>query len=165
VKSVVISRQLPDAITITLTERQPVARWQRHGKHTLVDSDGVVLAQGNYPNTQRLPVIVGNDAPKHVRELIALLDSSPALRQEVVAAVRVGDRRWNMQLKRDMTVMLPEVAPEAAWKRFAAMVAKDALFSKAIRSVDMRVEDRVFILPVAPPQHKSMITLTNARET
>ena len=165
VQSVVISRQLPDAMSIALTERQPVALWQRGGKHVLVDNDGVVLSQGHYPNIRALPVIVGNDAPKHVRELTALLASEPNLRNDVVAAVRVGDRRWNVQLKRDITVMLPETAPEQAWKRFAALVVKDALFSKAIRSVDMRVEDRVFIMPIDQPQHKSMITLTNARET
>ena len=162
VKTATISRQLPHAVTITLTERQPVALWQRDDKHLLVDNDGIVLAKGNYPNMNQLPVIVGNDAPKHVREFTALLDSQPELRQEVIAAVRVGDRRWNIQLKRDITVMLPEEGPMVAWKRFAGLVQKDALLGKAIRSVDMRIEDRVFIMPAE--QQKTMVTLTSAKE-
>jgi cell division protein FtsQ len=110
-----------------------------------------------------LPVIVGDDAPKHVQEFAALLEKVPSLAQEVVAAVRVGERRWNVQLKRDITVMLPEREPEAAWQRFATLVQSDALLSKAIRSVDMRMEDRVFIMPAE--QDKSPITLTTAKDT
>ena len=162
VQTATISRQLPHGISVVLTERKPIALWQRDDKHVLVDGDGIVLAKGNYPNMNALPVIVGDDAPKHVREFTALLDSSPALRQEVVAAVRVGNRRWNIQLKRDITVMLPEAAPMEAWKRFANLVQRDALLGKAIRSVDMRIEDRVFIMPAE--QQKNMVTLTNAKE-
>ena len=59
--------------------------------------------------------------------------------------------------------MLPEENPAAAWKRFAILAEKDALLSKAIRSVDMRVEDRVFIMPVE--EQKNPVTLTTARDT
>lgn len=163
VKSAVITRQLPDAIHVTLTERQPVALWQRGTSHVPVDGDGVVLARESYPKLGPLPVIVGSDAPKHVRELTTLLASEPSLRNDVVAAVRVGERRWNVQLKRNITVMLPETDPAQAWKRFATLAKKDGLLNKAIRSVDMRIEDRVFIMPIA--ERKSMITLTSAKET
>jgi hypothetical protein len=63
----------------------------------------------------------------------------------------------------ELVVMLPEEDPQAAWSRFARLVEKEALLSKAIRSVDMRVEDRVFIMPVE--QKPNPITLTTARET
>ncbi len=162
VKSAFISRRLPDAISITLTERTPVAVWQHGDSRMLVDNDGVVLAKGNYPNAAQLPVVVGEDAPKHVRELTALLAAEPRLQHDVVAAVRIGDRRWNVQLKHDITVMLPEIAPDAAWKRFSALVQRDGLLNKAIRSVDMRMEDRVFIMPLE--QKQNMITLTTAKD-
>lgn len=163
VKSAVISRQLPNTLRVTLTERQPVALWQRGITHTPVDIDGVVLAKERYPKLGALPVIVGSDAPKHVRELIGLLASEPSLQPDIVAAVRVGERRWNVQLKRDITVMLPETDPARAWKRFATLAKRDGLLKKDIRSVDMRIDDRVFIMPIA--EQKSMITLTSERET
>lgn len=163
VKSASIVRKLPGELHIALTERVPVALWQRDGDHVLVDADGVVLSRDKYAKTGPLPVIVGNDAPKHVQEFAALLDQVPSLRQEVVAAVRIGERRWNVQLKRDITVMLPEHAPEAAWTRFAGLVQSEALLSKAIRSVDMRMEDRVFIMPLE--QQQRPITLTTAKDT
>lgn len=163
VKSVTITRALPDRIAVRLTERVPSALWQHEGETALVDAEGVVLAAEKYHGVKGLPVIVGDDAPKHVGELIALLDSTPALKPDVVAAVRIGARRWNVQLKRDIVVMLPEDSPGEAWKRFATLVDNQALLSKAVRSIDMRMEDRVFIMPVE--ENKSPVTLTNARDT
>jgi cell division protein FtsQ len=163
VKSVSITRALPNRLTIDVTERIPAAFWQHDGTQQLVDAEGVVLSRDKYKQSTGLPVIVGDDAPKHVGELLALLDSAPALKPDVVAAVRVGNRRWNIQLTRDIVVMLPEDAPLAAWKRFAVLVDSQALLTKAIRSVDMRMEDRVFIMPAE--EKKSPITLTNARDT
>lgn len=162
VKSATLVRRLPGELHIALTERQPAALWQRGSAHVLVDHEGVVLSRDKYPGVGTLPVIVGEDAPKHVQEFADLLAQVPSLRQEVVAAVRVGERRWNVQLKRGILVMLPEREPGAAWQRFAGLVQREGLLGKAIRSVDMRVEDRVFIMPQDTAQ--SPITLTTAKD-
>lgn len=163
VKTVTITRSLPGSIRIVMTERVPAAVWQFEGQQKLVDNEGVVLNRDKYAGASELPVVVGEDAPKHVGELLALLDTTPSLKPDVVAAVRVGNRRWNVQLTRDIVVMLPEENPQAAWQRFAGLVEHEALLAKAIRSVDMRMEDRVFIMPTE--QKQSPITLTNARDT
>lgn len=163
VKSVGITRELPNQLAITIAERTPAAWWQQSGALKLIDADGVVLAREKYSQKMALPVVVGEDAPKHIGELLALLGSTPSLKTDVVAAVRVGQRRWNLQMAREVVVMLPEDKPLIAWKRFAALAEKDALLSKAIRSVDMRVEDRVFIMPIE--QKQNPIALTSARET
>lgn len=159
IKQAAITRTLPGTLSITLIERQPAAWWQADGKVQLIDREGIVLSQLHYKARQTLPVVVGADAPKHMAELSKLLDISPSLKADVTAAIRIGSRRWNIQLARDITVLLPEEKPDIAWKRFARMVEQKALLSKAIRSVDLRMEDRVFIMPIE--QHKSPITMTN----
>ena len=163
VKKATLTRELPNTLRIEITERLPAAYWQHDGKLELIDREGITLARDKYNEKMTLPVVVGSDAPKHMAELIALLDTVPSLKADVVAAVRVGSRRWNIQLSRDIVVLLPEDAPAAAWKRFATLVEKEALLSKAIRSVDMRMEDRVFIMPIE--EKKNPVTLTNARDT
>ncbi len=163
VDSVRITRVLPNQLAISITERVPAAWWQKNGVQRLIDAKGVVLSREKYPEKLTLPVVVGDDVPQHVAELMQLLAAAPSIKPDVVAAVRVGQRRWNVQLARDVVVMLPEKDPAQAWRRFARLVEKEALLSKAIRSVDMRMEDRVFILPME--QNKNPITLTNARDT
>lgn len=163
VDAVQVSRVLPSELRVTITERVPVALWQKNGTQRLIDIKGVVLNRVKYQGNGQLPVVVGSDAPEHVAELMALLQATPSLKSDVAAAVRVGGRRWNVQFRNDVVVMLPEDKPEDAWQRFANLVEKEALFSKAIRSVDMRLEDRVFIIPVE--ENKNPVTLTSARDT
>lgn len=163
VDTVQIRRVLPSELQVTITERVPVALWQKGGVQRLIDAKGVALTHMHYNANPPLPVVVGEDAPTHVMELMALLNTTPSLKSDVAAAVRIGGRRWNVQLRNDVTVMLPEDKPEEAWKRFANLVEKQALFSKAIRSVDMRIEDRIFIAPLE--QNKNPVTLTSARDT
>lgn len=163
IKSATITRRLPSELVVTVTERTPAAWWQHNGVQQLVDVEGVVLNRAHYPGKLTLPVVVGEDAPKHVSELVALLNTEPGLRPDVVAAIRVGERRWNIELQHEVIVMLPEENPAKAWARFATMAQKEALLSKSIRSVDMRVEDRIFIMPLE--QQQNPITLTTARDT
>ena len=163
VKSAIIERELPGTLKIALRERQPAALWQHEGNYLLVDADSMILSREKYPKVGRLPLIVGEDAPRHVQQLMSVLDSAPMLRAQVLAAVRVGARRWNLELERNVTVMLPEDTPKDAWLKFAELVEREGLLTRAVRTVDMRLEDRVFITPLeqqAPP-----VILTNARET
>lgn len=160
IKTATIGRALPGTLKVYVTERRPAALWQSAGDVRLIDRDGVVLDRTKYREKMTLPIVVGADAPKHMDELLALMEAVPSLKPDVVAAVRVGGRRWNIQLARDITVMLPEDAPEKAWQRFAALVNEKALLAKAIRSVDMRLADRVFILPI--DEDKPAVTLTSA---
>jgi cell division protein FtsQ len=163
VKNATIRRVLPDKLAIHLSERVPAALWQYDGQSALLDADGMILAAEKYRGAHNLPVVVGADAPKHIGEFMAFMKAAPQLKNDVVAAIRVGSRRWNVQLKRDIIVMLPEDAPADAWKRFAALVTEKALLTKAVRSIDMRMEDRVFIMPVE--ENKPPVTLTSARST
>ena len=55
-----------------------------------------------------LPLTVGLDAPAHAAAMLDALSATPAIRDMVAAMVRVGERRWNLQLKNGITVMLPE---------------------------------------------------------
>jgi cell division protein FtsQ len=163
IRSATVTRHLPNRLDISIEERVPVVLWQSRGQTVLMDAEGVVLNRKKYSGHGDLPLLVGDDAPQHLAEFMALLDVAPPMTQEILAAIRVGQRRWNIKLKNEVTVMLPAQHPAAAWKRFAELSKREALLSKAIRSVDMRIEDRVFITPLMPNQ--SLITLTNARDT
>jgi cell division protein FtsQ len=151
VRHVSVARKLPDTLHVKLEERVPAALWQHAGTYGVIDRDGVALNR----NVKELPaemlLVVGEDAPKHMPQLLALLEKTPGIRRDIEAAVRVGDRRWNIRLKQGMTVMLPEEGANEAWQKFASMAEHERLLSKAVRSVDLRLQDRVFITPVSAP--------------
>lgn len=164
VRAVEIRRTLPDALYVRVEERKPVALWQRSGKYAVIDEEGVVLKRDPDAVPQGLLLVVGTDAPKHMRGLMELLATAPSMRPDVEAAVRVGERRWNIRLKQGVTVMLPEDGAVDAWKKFVQIATADRLLAKAISSVDLRIEDRVFVTPVAQPGEPKLYQ-ASARET
>lgn len=164
VKHVSIRRVLPGALHVTIEERKPIALWQRAGKYGVIDREGVVLNRDPSQVPANALLVVGEDAPAHMAELMALMDAAPGMRPDVEAAVRVGERRWNIKLKQGMVVMLPEQGAMDAWKKFVALAQSDRLLSKAISSIDLRLEDRVFVTPASQPGEPKLYQ-ASARET
>jgi cell division protein FtsQ len=163
VKHAAVERALPDTLAVRLTERDPVALWQENGKLTLIDDEGAAMPDLSIERFRALPLMIGEGAPKHVQEALALLGAQPQLQDKVVAMVRIGDRRWNMRLKDGVEVRLPEENALAAWQRVAELQRDQQLLERAIKAVDLRQEGRIFIR--LAPQVISPPKPANARET
>lgn len=144
-----VERRLPDRIHVKIQERDPMALWQRKGKLVLVDNFGVVITSRRLNRFRNLIIIVGKDAPRQAPTLFAMLESEPALAKRVTAAVRVGTRRWNLKLKRGIRIQLPESDPHRAWRRLAELDEKHRLLARDIKSIDMRLPDRLIVKPGA----------------
>ncbi len=145
VQEVRVTRNLPDAVHIELIERHPIAIWQRNGKMVLVDRGGVEITEKDVAEYPDLPLIVGKGAPKAAGELIALLAAEPQLEKRVAAAVRVGERRWNVRLKDGIDVRLPEQDPLIAWHKLARYEENNGLLGRDVELVDLRLANRVVV--------------------
>jgi cell division protein FtsQ len=151
VSSARVERRLPDAIHVVLTEREPLALWQRapDGDFALIDRDGVPVEVDTRPFAG-LPVIVGPQAPAAVPDLMRLLSAEPALARRVRAAIRVAGRRWTVRLddvETGIEVQLPETGAAAAWTRLADLDREARLLARDIEMVDLRVPDRLVVRP------------------
>jgi cell division protein FtsQ len=136
-----VARLLPDAVQVRLLERQPLALWQRAGRFEVIDRRGVVIegALSHDPEQYaHLRVLVGDDAPESAAGLFALLSTEPALSNRVVAATRIGERRWNLHLDNQIEVWLPEHDVLGAWRLLAEKARDEALLERAITLVDLR---------------------------
>lgn len=142
VKSVIIQRQWPDAIHVTLTERIPAALWQYHQKVVLIDETGEVLTS-RVENYQNFPLVIGPGAPQKAHELIQILKKHPTLQQEVVAATRIGHRRWDLRLKNGITLMLPEENYAQSLKTVEGLQEKIQIFEKAKKVIDLRLSNKM----------------------
>ncbi len=140
-----IERRLPDEIYVRLAERIPLALWQIDGEVSVIDRDGEVI-RGIEPNSfNRLPLVVGKDAPSDTAALLAMLRGAPKLNDLVTAAVRVGSRRWNLRLKGGIEVRLPEKNPEEAWARLADLQSRHDLLARDVVTIDMRLPGRLLV--------------------
>jgi len=151
IRSASVERHLPDTLYIRLTERQPLALWQRNGKMMLIDHDGVVVTTEHLNQYGNLLLVVGEDAPKNAEALIKILQTQPDLMHRVSAAIRVGERRWNLQLDNAITIELPEANIADAWTHLAQIDREHALLARDIEQVDLRLADRVVVRAVPEP--------------
>lgn len=131
-------------LEIGVVERMPAALW-RDGEGTLkfVDRDGVVFGRpGARVDQPGLPLILGNGATGHVAEALALFASVPGLQPRIRALVRVGERRWDVALDHDTTIMLPGEDPAIALDAAMKLHADKGVLDADLAVIDMRLSHR-----------------------
>ncbi|HVY13743.1 MAG TPA: cell division protein FtsQ/DivIB [Rhodopila sp.] len=146
VEHATVERRLPGTVVVYLQERRPFAIWQNHGKFQLVDRQGQVVNQ-DVSQFKNLPLIVGVGAPEAAATLLDALTDRPALAEKVVAAVRVGQRRWNLRMRNGMDVLLPEGHEVAAIDRLVQLDQTHQLLERPLAAIDLRLPDRLVIRP------------------
>ncbi len=147
VREATVERRFPDTVFVRLSERVPLALWQRQGKLVVVDPEGVIIDGAEAGKFARLPLIVGDDAPAYAADLLAVMASEPVLRKRVEAAIRVGGRRWNLRLAGGIDIQLPEEGVAEAWRRLAEYDRRHNLLAREIAGVDLRLPDRLVLQP------------------
>ncbi len=150
VEHATVERRLPGTVVVNLVERRPYAIWQHEGKFVLIDRDGQVVANEDVAAFGDLPLVVGPGAPQAATALLEALAAQPTLKPRVVAAVRVGERRWNLRMRNGTDVLLPEGGEAQALAKLAELQATDALLDRPLVVVDMRLPDRLVVRPQAP---------------
>jgi cell division protein FtsQ len=139
-----VRKLYPDQLEIHVVEREAFALWQQDGKIDVISADGTVVGPVD-PRFAHLPVVVGKGAGPKARAVLAMLDTQPAIRDQVRAAVLVSERRWNLRLKNGIDVRLPETDVPAALALLAQLDRSKKLLSRDIEAVDLRLPDRVTV--------------------
>jgi cell division protein FtsQ len=135
----------PDRLQIGIKERAAFALWQARGRVSVIADDGTVLEPYVDPRLTRLPLVVGAGAAPRAKEFLALLDRYPELREQVRAAVLIGERRWNLRLRNGLDVRLPETGAAEALATLAGLDREKKLLSRDIVWIDLRLPDRVTV--------------------
>ncbi len=142
-----VERRLPGTIYVSIRERRPFALWQNQGKLRLIDEKGVVITDiaKEMAQFRTLPLVVGDGAPDHASALFALVNAEPMIVERLESSIYVGNRRWDMKLKNNITVRLPENDTALALRRLAEAEERDGLLDKNIDSIDLREQGRIVV--------------------
>jgi cell division protein FtsQ len=151
VEHATVERRLPGTIVVKLDERRPFAVWQNQGKFALIDRDGQLVTDQDVSQFRHLPLVVGTGAPGAATALLDALMAHPGLQSRVIAAVRVGERRWNLRLNTGADILLPEGHEAAALDRLQQLQTDHALLDRPLQVVDLRLPDRLVIRPKPEP--------------
>jgi len=105
----------------------------------------VVLAPALRQAYPGLPLVVGEGAGKSAAQLFVQLKPFSDLTQDLIAAIRVGDRRWTLKLASGIDIMLPDDNIAAALTSLAKLDQEHRLLKRDIAAVDLRLLDRVTV--------------------
>jgi cell division protein FtsQ len=147
VEHATVERRLSGTVVLFLQERRPFAIWQNQGKFVLIDRNGQLVANQNVAEFRALPLVVGPGAPVAAALLIDALTDRPDLQKRIIAAVRVGERRWNLRLNNGADVMLPEGHEIVALDRLTQLQQQHAVLDRPLAAIDMRLGDRLVLRP------------------
>jgi len=140
-----VMRRYPDEVFVRLQERRPFARWQVEGATSVIDRNGVVVSGQNLREFSYLPKVVGEGANEKAAKLFDMLANRPELFTRLQYAVRVRDRRWDLEFGNGVKVLLPEEGAAAAWARLGELQRDRKILSKGVLAIDMRTPDRLFV--------------------
>ncbi len=145
VLSAKVMRLFPNELEISVTEREPFALWQRGGSHYVIDKTGSAMSSLDPARMRNLPLVTGDGAQSAISELVNQLEAHPRLKSKMLAAARVGQRRWTLHLDNGVSIALPEKGVEKAMARVEELDERYDLLSKGIKGIDLRVADRVTV--------------------
>ena len=144
IKDVYVSRRLPNTVYIKLFEREPIAIWQINNQLFLIDEEGYKISK-NIRSFPHLLHVVGEGANIYAGKLVLELKKYPALMNKTLAAVRLGDRRWDLNLEDNISIKLPQKDFEKALKYVDALNEVSKLFNQNYKVLDLRDKNKYYI--------------------
>ncbi len=147
VKKSEIKKIYPSTLEINIYEHNPIAIWFFDGKKYLVDDESNIIEKLNPADFNNLKVVAGYNALTEIPDIINILQQFPYFNKKVKSILRVGDRRWTVRLYNGITIHLPETKIAEAIVELERLDNEKLLLSRYVDIIDMRLKDRIDIMP------------------
>jgi cell division protein FtsQ len=140
-----IKRVLPDKLLITLKTKEAIAIWQHDKRFYFITDQGNVMNIRHLEGLEKFIIITGENAPSHTRDLLNMISIEQEIHSQIVSAIWVGNRRWNIKFANGAELMLPENNPELAWHKFVNVYKNSLEFHNwKYKTIDLRIEDKIY---------------------
>ena len=133
-------------LEVEVEERVPVIVWRTEAALELLDETGHRVAPlASRTDRPDLPLIAGEGADAAVAEALSLIALAEPVNARLRGLLRVGERRWDLVLDRDVRILLPEKNAVAALQKVMALDQAQDLLARDISAVDFRNPKRPVI--------------------
>lgn len=135
----------PNTIKIWLTEKKPIAIWQKKsGNYYLVTKIGEIILEKNLSNFKNnLPIIIGKNAHENVHSILKLLNSNKKLAKNIWSLSYINERRWDLHFKQGLTIRLPSKNIEKAWIKILYLNRTFDILNHDFTEVDLRNPNQI----------------------
>ena len=150
IKSATVERSyLPNIIKIRLKEKKFSSLWQINNQFYPVDTQGSII-HADYIPSHPLLLIIGRNAPDHLKELLSVIKENNSIYPRVKAANFISDRRWDLildDIDNGITIKLPAENMEQAWKKLLKLNKTQGILKRKLTIIDLRFPQKVLIKP------------------
>ena len=133
-------------VMVNVLEREEAVVFFNNDFYEVLDRKGVILSVSpDYVGLSGFPLLVGKDGSKNINALLSLVDDIGSFKSDVLYYEWVGERRWNIHMKNDLLIKLPENNLSKGLKVMRMFLHDTNNLLKPIGTVDLRNIDKPII--------------------
>jgi len=146
IKKFIITKTSNNLITIRIEEKNIIGLLNIENNNYLIDEFNNKIETKITPNLFHLPVFIGKNSNKNASVILNLIKESD-INLNYLSFSFVDQRRWNINLKNGVKILLPETKVLDTLKLLKKTVSKYNILNGNFIEIDMRIYGKYFLKP------------------
>ena len=146
IKKFIITKTSNNLITIKIEEKNIIGLLNIENNNYLIDEFNNIIETKITPNLFHLPVFIGKNSNKNASVILNLIKESD-INLNYVSFSFVDQRRWNINLKNGVKILLPETKVLDTLKLLNKVVSKYNILNGNFIEIDLRIYGKYFLKP------------------
>ena len=146
IKKFIITKTSNNLITIKIEEKNIIGLLNIENNNYLIDEFNNIIETKITPNLFHLPVFIGKNSNKNASVILNLIKESD-INLNYLSFSFVDQRRWNINLKNGVKILLPETKVLDTLKLLNKVTSKYNILNGNFIEIDMRIYRKYFLKP------------------
>ena len=146
IKKFIITKTSNNLITIKIEEKNIIGLLNIENNNYLIDEFNNIIETKITPNLFHLPVFIGKNSNKNASVILNLIKESD-INLNYLSFSFVDQRRWNINLKNGVKILLPETKVLDSLKLLNKVTSKYNILNGNFIEIDMRIFGKYFLKP------------------
>ena len=146
IKKFIITKTSNNLITIKIEEKKIIGLLKIENNDYLIDEFNNIIETKITPNLFHLPVFIGKNSNKNASVILNLIKESD-INLNYLSFSFVDQRRWNINLKNGVKILLPETKVLDTLKLLNKVTSKYNILNGNFIEIDMRIYGKYFLKP------------------
>ena len=146
IKKFIITKTSNNLITIKIEEKKIIGLLKIENNNYLIDEFNNIIESKITPNLFHLPVFIGKNSNKNASVILNLIKESD-INLNYLSFSFVDQRRWNINLKNGVKILLPETKVLDTLKLLNKVTSKYNILNGNFIEIDMRIYGKYFLKP------------------
>ena len=146
IKEFIITKTSKNVLKIKIVEKNIIGLSKIKDGNFLIDDFNNLIKAKISPNLSHLPIFFGENSYKNAKLILKLISESD-LNLNYISFSLIDDRRWNINLKNGVKILLPENNVLDTLKLLKKIDSKHDILNGNFVEVDLRIYMKFFLKP------------------